>query len=75
MRLHSTSNDSMNIAPFHVFSCGHANLKEALSVRRSVGPLVCWSVVIEMKSGITSVLDTLCECLCEGVGTVGLGYG
>ena len=41
---------------FLFFSCGHATLWEALSVR----PLVRPSMVIESKSGITRVLDTFC---------------
>ena len=54
----------MFILPLPVFSCGHATLVEALSVRRSVGPLV----MIKWKSGKPSVLDTFCVCLCLGGG-------
>ena len=58
-----------------IFSCGHANLLEALSVRRSVcwsiGPSAHWSVCgHESKSGKTSVL----EAVCVGRG-VGCGWG
>ena len=37
---------------------------------RSVGP----SVMIELKSGKTSVLDTVCVCLCVGW-ELGCGWG
>ena len=43
----------------HLFSCGHATLKEALSVRPSVRPSVHpsvrWSVMIESKSVKTRI--------------------
>ena len=44
-------------------------------VHPSVGPSVGPLVMIELKSGKTSVLDTFCVCLCvEGVG-VGVWMG
>ena len=67
-----------NVLPSPFFSCGHATLKEALSVRPlvrwSVGPLVRRSGVIELKSGKTSVFDTFCVCLSVG-GGLGCGWG
>ena len=36
-----------SVGPVLLFSCGHATLKEALSVR--------WSVLIELKSGKTRI--------------------
>ena len=51
------------------FSCRHATLQEALSIRWSFGP----EGVIELKSGKTSVLVTFCVCLRLWVYAVGWG--
>ena len=52
-----------------LFSCGQATLKRLCP---SVRPSVCLSVMIEMKSGKSSILDTFCVCLCVGGGDYGL---
>ena len=44
-------------------------------IHPSVGPSVRWSVVIELKSGKTSVFDTFCVCLCVCRGEWGFGCG
>jgi len=44
-------------------------------VRRSVGPSIRLSVMIELKSGKTNVLDTFCTCLCVRGGDWGLAEG
>ena len=59
-----------------LFSCGHATLYEALSVR----PSVSWSVTLELKTRKTRIYDTavviVCVWVCECVaGVVGGGVG
>ena len=50
-----------------------------LSIHQSIGLLVHWSVgpsvMIELKSGKTSILDTFCVCLCVRGGDWGLVGG
>ena len=48
---------------------------EALSVRRTVSLLVHWCRFIKLKSGITSVLETICVCLCVWDGGWGVDGG
>ena len=50
-----------------IFSCGHATLQEALSVRWSVRWSVGLSVVIKLKCAKTSILDAALAivCVCE----------
>ena len=72
--MHSSQNSqriSNEHYPFVLFSCGHATLQEALSVRPSIGPS---EAVIELKSGEMSVLDTFCVCLSVS-GGLGCGWG
>ena len=44
-------------------------------VCQSISLLVCWSRVIKLKSGITSVLDAICVCLCVWDGGWGVDGG
>ena len=50
------------------YFCGQATLLETLSVRWSVVPPICWSVMIESESGKMRILETFCVRLCVGVG-------
>ena len=45
------------------------------SIRGFVRQSVCWSVMIELKSGKTSILDNFCVCLCVGSQGWELGCG
>ena len=58
---------------FEVFSCGHATLLEALSIRRSIYWSVGPSVVIELKMRILMLPLCLSMCVCLGWVRVWMG--